>query len=237
MWRNFTPGSTIDPYKQWVLSIDVIIIRVNNSPPHSLCTPYHEPIVCVIYHVFSQIIVEIRFYIHLPSDALLFQPYINHMHCKNILVKPLWPIFSTQLFFDIKTFLEAPIVPINLATCAVVYIFCDWLWCGRINHIGICIWGSFLLPPSHAIVLLPFLHQASSKNEVPPVLIHPKKSPNIGFVLSTGLVNNPFISPQFCNSVLDRYTIGNFRVAVLIMTMKQGTCFHNSSAAGTDAKY
>ena len=37
-----------------------------------------------------------------------------------------------------------------------------------------------------------------------------KKLPNTGFVLFTGLVNNPLISPRFYNSVLDRYSIGKF---------------------------
>ena len=63
------------------------------------------------------------------------------------------------------------------------------------------------------------------------------KSPNTGFVLCTLLVNNPLISPWFCNYMLDRYSIWNYRVAVLIMPMKRIPCFHNSSAAGTEAKY
>ena len=37
--------------------------------------------------------------------------------------------------------------------------------------------------------------------------------------------------------MLDRYAIGNFCVAVLITLMKRSSCFHNYSAAGTDAKY
>ena len=64
-----------------------------------------------------------------------------------------------------------------------------------------------------------------------------KKSPNTVFVLSTYLVNNPLISPRFWNSMLDRYNIGNYRVDVLITPMKQSPRFHDSSAAGTYAKY
>ena len=128
-------------------------------------------------------------------------------------------------------------MPINLATCAVIELCCDWLWGAHINHIGICIWGRFLLPPLRASVRPPFLHRSISKNEVPPVPIDIKKSSNTGFVLSNGLVNNPLISTRFWNSVLDRYTIGTFRVAVLITTMQRSPCFQNSSAAGTDAKY
>ena len=63
------------------------------------------------------------------------------------------------------------------------------------------------------------------------------KAPNTGFVLSTGLVNNPIISPRFWNYMLDRYAIGNFRVTVLITPMKWSSCVHNYSSAGTDAKY
>ena len=55
---NSTYGSTIDPSKQWVIVINVIIIRVNNFPPPPLCTTYHERIVCVIYHLFRKIILE-----------------------------------------------------------------------------------------------------------------------------------------------------------------------------------
>ena len=62
-------------------------------------------------------------------------------------------------------------------------------------------------------------------------------APNTGFVLSTGLVKNPLISPQFWNYMLDRYSIRTFRVAVLITPTKQSPWFHNSSAAGTDTKY
>ena len=62
------------------------------------------------------------------------------------------------------------------------------------------------------------------------------KSTNTGFVLFTGLVKNPLISPQFWNSMLDRYDIGDFRVSVLIIPMKQIQCFHNPSAADTDAE-
>ena len=62
-------------------------------------------------------------------------------------------------------------------------------------------------------------------------------APNTGFFLSTVLVNNSLISTRFWNSMLDRYAIRNLRAAVLIMSMKRSPCFHNSSAAGTDAKY
>ena len=79
-------------------------------------------------------------------------------------------------FFGVKTFLEARIVHINLATCAAIQLFCDSMWDGQLNHIGICIWVRILLPPSHASLQPPFLHQSPSKNEVPPVLIHPHKS-------------------------------------------------------------
>ena len=65
----------------------------------------------------------------------------------------------------------------------------------------------------------------------------PKKSPNIGFVLSTGLVNNPLISTQLWNYMLDRYVIRNRHVVVLITPIKHSSYFHNSSAAGTDTKY
>ena len=64
-----------------------------------------------------------------------------------------------------------------------------------------------------------------------------KKAPNTGFVLSTGLVNNPLISLRFWNYMLDRYAIRNFRVSVLITSMKRSPCFHNYSAACTDGKY
>ena len=63
------------------------------------------------------------------------------------------------------------------------------------------------------------------------------KAPNTGFVLSTGLVNNSLISTRFWKFMLDRYAIGNFRVAVLITQMKLSQCFHNSSSAGPDANY
>ena len=63
------------------------------------------------------------------------------------------------------------------------------------------------------------------------------KAPNIGFVLSTSLVNNQLIYSRSWNSMLDRYAIGNCRVAVLITPMKRSPYFHNYSAAVTDAKY
>ena len=57
MWSNSTPGSTIDPSKQWVVIIDRFVNRVGDCPPPPLCTPYHEPILGVIYHLLSHIIV------------------------------------------------------------------------------------------------------------------------------------------------------------------------------------
>ena len=83
MWSNSTSGSTIGPDKQWVLYIDAIGIRVNDFPPPPLCTPYHEPIVCVIYRLFSHIIVEISLDLRRPSYALVCQPDIDHIHRKN----------------------------------------------------------------------------------------------------------------------------------------------------------
>ena len=79
-------------------------------------------------------------------------------------------------FFYAKTFLVAPIVPINLATCDVIDLCYDFLGYVQLNHIGICIWCRVILPPSHTSVLPPFLRQFPSKNEVPPVPIHPNKS-------------------------------------------------------------
>ena len=64
-----------------------------------------------------------------------------------------------------------------------------------------------------------------------------KKCPQTGFVLSTGIVNNPLIYPRLYNPMLYRYSIGNFRVAVLITPMKRSPCLRNSSAADTDSKY
>ena len=83
MYRNSTSGRTIDPAKQWVVVIKGFVTRFNNSPPPPLCTPYHEPILGVIYHLFSEIIVEISFGLCRPSDALVCQPYIEHIHPKN----------------------------------------------------------------------------------------------------------------------------------------------------------
>ena len=65
----------------------------------------------------------------------------------------------------------------------------------------------------------------------------PQKSPNTGFILSTGLVNNPLVPTQFYNSMLYRYSIRNCGISVLINPMKWKPCFHNYLAAGTDAKY
>ena len=128
-------------------------------------------------------------------------------------------------------------MPINLDTLYVLDLCFNWLWGGQINHIGICIWSRFLLPPLRVSVRPPFLHLCPSKNELSPVPIHQNKSPNTGFVLSILLVNNPLISPRLWNYMLDRYAIGNFRVAVLITPMKQSPFFNNYSASGTDAKY
>ena len=139
--------------------------------------------------------------------------------------------------FDVKNFLAAPIVPINLATCAVIELFCDWLCDGQIKHIGLCIWCRVLLHPSRASVCPPFLHQSPSKNEVPPVPIHPNKSTQHRLRSVYRPSKNPLISPQLWNYMLNRYIIRNFRVAVLIIPMKRSPCFHNSSSAGTDEKY
>ena len=54
---NYTSRSTIDPDKQWFLVINIIVIRVKKFPPPPLCMLYHEHILCVIYHIFIQIIV------------------------------------------------------------------------------------------------------------------------------------------------------------------------------------
>ena len=74
MYSNYTYGSTIVPAKQGVVIIKGFIIRVNNIPPHPLCTPHHEPIVGVIYYLFSKIIVEIRLGLRHHSDYLVCQP-------------------------------------------------------------------------------------------------------------------------------------------------------------------
>ena len=63
----------------------------------------------------------------------------------------------------------------NFSTCAVIDLCCDWLWDGQLNHIWFCIGDRVLLPPSWASVQLSFLHRSPSKNEVPPVPIHPNK--------------------------------------------------------------
>ena len=83
MYLNSTYGSTIDPGKQWVVFIDGIFIIINNSPPPPIFTPYHEPIVGVIYHLFRQIIVEIILVIRHPSYTLICQPDIDQIHFKN----------------------------------------------------------------------------------------------------------------------------------------------------------
>ena len=84
MNRNYKSGSTIDPAKQCVIVIHLIIVRVNNCPPPPLCTPCHEPIVCVIYHLFIQIIVEISLDLRRTSDSLVCKPDIEHIHRKNM---------------------------------------------------------------------------------------------------------------------------------------------------------
>ena len=75
--------STIDPAKQGFVIIKRFFIRVINIPPPPLCTPHHEPIVGIIYHIFIEIIVKIILGRHLPSDALVCQPDIDHIHRKN----------------------------------------------------------------------------------------------------------------------------------------------------------
>ena len=77
---NYKYGRTIDPAKQWGLVINVFVIRVNSSPPPPLCTPYHEPIVCVIYYIFIQIIVKTSLDLCRTSDDLVCQPDIDHTH-------------------------------------------------------------------------------------------------------------------------------------------------------------
>ena len=81
-----------------------------------------------------------------------------------------------NFFFDVKTFLAALIVPINMATCDALYLWCDWLLDCQIDHIGLFVGGRFLFPPSYTSVRPPFLCQYPSKNEVPHVPIHPNKS-------------------------------------------------------------
>ena len=78
--------------------------------------------------------------------------------------------------FDVKTFLAAPIVPINVSIFFVVDICCDWLWGVQINHIGFWFWVMVILPPSYVSVRPPFLHLYPSKNEVLHVPIHKNKS-------------------------------------------------------------
>ena len=99
MKSNSTYGCTIDPDKQWVFLITGFIVRVNNNSPPPLCTPYHGPFLGFIYNLFSKRIVKIGFGFCQPSDALIYQLDIDHIHCKNRQVEPLRPIFSTQLFF------------------------------------------------------------------------------------------------------------------------------------------
>ena len=137
----------------------------------------------------------------------------------------------------VKTFLVAPIVPINLATWYLIYLCCDFLLDSQLNHIGVCIWVSILFPPSCAIVRPPFLHKSPVKTKYCLFRSIQTKSLNSGFVLSTSIVKNPLISPRFCNSMVDRYAIINFRVAILIKPMKQGSCFHNSLEAGNAYLY
>ena len=66
-------------------------------------------------------------------------------------------------------------LPITLATCTVVDIWCSWIWDCQIKHIRICNWGRVLLLPPHTSVRPPFLNLSPSKNEVPPIPIHPNK--------------------------------------------------------------
>ena len=82
MQRNSTYGSTIYPAKQGVVITKGFVIRVNNIPPHPLCIPHHEPIVGVIYNIFRKMIVEIILGLLCTSDALVFQPDIDHIHRK-----------------------------------------------------------------------------------------------------------------------------------------------------------
>ena len=98
MQINYTSGSTIDPPKQWVVVVKGFVVRVNNSPPPPIYTPHHEPTVGDIYQIFSDIIVEIILGLRYPSDALVFQPDIDHIHHKNRQIEPLRQIFSTQIF-------------------------------------------------------------------------------------------------------------------------------------------
>ena len=83
MLINSTSGRTINPSKQWVITINGFVIRVSNCPSPLLCTLYHEPIVGVIYHIFGQIAVEISLVLCYPSDALIFQLSIDNNHRKN----------------------------------------------------------------------------------------------------------------------------------------------------------
>ena len=93
-----TYRSTIDPSKQGVVVIKSFVIRFKSIHPPPLCTLHHEPIVGVIYHIFSEIIVESILGICRPSDALVCQPEIYHIHLKDRYIEPLPPIFSTQFF-------------------------------------------------------------------------------------------------------------------------------------------
>ena len=65
-------------------------------------------------------IVEISLDIRRPSYALLCQPDIDHIHCKNKLNRSNQYLVTNV--FRCQDFLAAPIVPINLATCAVLYL-------------------------------------------------------------------------------------------------------------------
>ena len=89
MQINSTFGSIIDPDKQGVVIIRGFVIRVNNIPPPPLCTPHHEPIVGLIYNLFSKTIVEISLGLCRPSDALVCQPETNHINRKNRYIEPL----------------------------------------------------------------------------------------------------------------------------------------------------
>ena len=128
-------------------------------------------------------------------------------------------------------------MPISLATWDVVYLCCDCLGGGHINHIGICIGSGSSCLHIMQVYGRPFSIDPPVKMKYRLFRSIKTNSPNTRFVLFIGLVNNPFIYPRFCNYMLDRYAIGNFRVAVLITPMKWVTCIHNYSSAGNDAKY
>ena len=128
-------------------------------------------------------------------------------------------------------------MPINLVTCAAVNLCCDWLLSGQLNHVELCVWGRVLLHPSHTSVQTPFIHRSPLQMRYHLFRSIQTKSPNIGFVLSTSLFNNPPVFTRFFNSVSDRYAIVNCRVSVLIIPMKRSPCFHKYSAVCNDENY